>query len=197
MVAGQHSVRAGESDDLTDLGARFASDPAAFDEAYTLLGPQIRRLLLRLLPLDDADDVLQATFADAWRQRHAYDPSRPLRSWLFGIARHRSADAQRARRPTPSHDVDGLAERTPLDGAGSRPAADVAEQVARTELVRSALRTVSRPQREVLVLTYFSGMTQTEIADWLDVPLGTVKARSARGLRAVARQLREGDGSDG
>lgn len=196
MVAGQQSLRSDEPDDLAGIATRFADDPAAFDEAYALLAPGIRRLLLRLLPVDDADDVLQATFTDAWRQRHTYDPARPLRSWLLGIARHRSADEQRARRPVPVQDVDVLAERSPLDGAGSRPAADVAEQVARTELVRSALRTVSTEQREVLVLAYFSGLTQTEIADWLDIPLGTVKARSARGLRAVATRLRGGDGGD-
>lgn len=198
MVAGQQPVRAGDDDPLRELGARFAVDPAAFDEAYTALAPGIRRLLLRLLPADDADDVLQATFADAWRDRAGYDPSRPLGSWVRGIARHRCADAHRVRRPLPVEDADALADGSPAgtDGLGPRPAADVAEQVARTELVRAALRTVSTEQREVLVLAYFSGMTQAEVAVWLDLPLGTVKARSARGLRALAAMLR-GNGGDG
>jgi len=181
MVAGQHSVRESDDDPLRELGTRFATDPAAFDEAYTALAPGIRRLLLRVLPADDADDVLQATFADAWRHRAGYDPSRPLGSWVRGIARRRCADARRAQKPLPVEDADALADVSPAgtDGFGPRPATDVAEQVARTELVRAALRTVSTQQREVLVLAYFRGMTQAEVADWLDLPLGTVKARSA------------------
>ncbi len=195
MVVGRSPAQAGVDNRLRDLGSRFGTDAAAFEEAYALLAPGIRSILTRLLPASDVDDVLQSTFADAWRSRRGYDPERSLRGWLLGIARHRCADLQRTRRPVPVPDADALLE-VPGGRHGARPATDVAEQVTSSELVRAALRTTSAEQREVLVLAYFSGLTQTEIAEWLDVPLGTVKARCARGLRVLAVALRTG-ASDG
>ena len=147
------------------------------------------------MPAADAEDVLQNTFADVWRDRTGYDPRRPVRGWVTGIARHRCADLLRSRTPRP---VGGLDEPDTVEllataMAGPAGAGEgVAEHVVRNRLVLGALRTVPVEQREVLALAYFRDLTQPEIAEWLDVPLGTVKARAARGLRALATALRGG-----
>jgi RNA polymerase sigma factor (sigma-70 family) len=181
---------------LRTVAARLADDPTAFEELYALLAPGTLRLLRRLVPPADAEDVLQNTFADVWRDRAGYDPQRPVRGWVTGIARHRCADLLRSRVPRPVAGLDDADTfelfATALNGptAGTGAGEDVAERVVRNRLVLGALRSVSVEQREVLALAYFRDLTQPEIAEWLDIPLGTVKARCARGLRALANALR-------
>lgn len=174
---------------LGALGRQLAHEPAAFEELYARLGPDILRLLRRLLPPQDAEDVLQSTFADVWRDRASFDPDRPVGAWVSGIARHRAGDLLRSRVPRPvgtAEEVDAHGPRAQVLPAGD----EVADRVVRTRLLTVALRSVAVEQREVLSLAYFHDMTQPEIAEWLAVPVGTVKARAARGLRAVARSLR-------
>lgn len=192
----QSATRPASADDaeqarLRELGAEFAGNPAAFEAVYALLAPGVLRLLRRMLPAADAEDVLQNTFTDVWRSRAQYDGTRPLRGWVLGIARHRCADILRARVPEPIGD---LVDR---EEAGKESGDGMAERVVRAQLLRDALRTLPVEQREVLVLAYFRQLTQSEIAEWLDLPLGTVKARSARGLRAVAGALRNPDREEG
>lgn len=178
-----------DHESLGALGRRLAGEPAAFEELYARLGPEVQRLLRRLLPAQDAEDVLQSTFADVWRDRARFDPQRPVGAWVSGIARHRAVDLLRSRVPRPvgtPEEVDAHGSRSPALPAGD----EVADGVVRTRLLTVALRTVAVEQREVLSLAYFHDMTQQEIAEWLAVPVGTVKARTARGLRAVARSLR-------
>lgn len=178
-----------EEASLGALGRQLAREPAAFEELYARLGPDVLRLLRRLLPAQDAEDVLQNTFADVWRDRAVFDPERPIGAWVSGIARHRAVDLLRSRVPRPvgaPEEVDAHGSRTHVLPAGD----EVADRVVRTRLLAVALRTVAVEQREVLSLAYFHDMTQPEIAEWLAVPVGTVKARAARGLRAVARTLR-------
>lgn len=182
---------AGDAEDpsLESLALGLRVDPAAFERLYARLGPDVLRLLRRLLPAQDAEDVLQATFADVWRDRAGYDPGRPVGAWVSGIARHRAIDLLRSRVPQPAGTAEEVVARGPGSTSGT-PADDVADRVVWTRLLTEGLRTVAVEQREVLTLAYFHDMTQPEIAEWLAVPLGTVKARSARGLRAVARSLR-------
>ena len=204
MTVAQPPVGVERDDErLHRVGLRLGADPAAFEELYFLLAPGLLRLLRRLVPAADAEDVLQNTFADVWRDRRAYDPTRPVRGWVTGIARHRCADLLRARVPRPvgtlgnddEDDVPGFG--LPFGSGVGGPFEDQpAERVVQNRLVLGALRSVSVEQREVLALAYFHDMTQADIAVWLDVPLGTIKARNARGLRALARALRDGD-SDG
>ena len=123
---------------------------------YALLAPRVLRLLRRLLPAADAEDVLQNTFADVWRSRTQYDGARPLRAWVFGIARHRCADVLRTRVPEPIGD---LVDR---EEAGDQIGDGMAERVVRAQLLRDALRTLPVEQREVLVLAYFRQLTQRE-----------------------------------
>ena len=111
-----------------------------------------------------------------------YDPSRSLAGWVLGIARNRAIDHLRRQRNT------AVALET-LDDIPGEDGRELAERNARSHEVRSALTRLPEEQREVVVLAYFGGYTQSEISRRLELPLGTVKARAFRGLRRLAKLL--------
>ena len=140
-----------------------------------------------------AEDVVQDAFLGAWRNAERYAAGRgSVKTWLFSIVHHRAVDAVRRRRPTtelPGHEqVPPLALTLP----------DVWPEVSAgldREAVRAALDGLSDVQRHALELAYFSGLTQQEISERTDTPLGTVKSRMRLGLLAMRRTL-VGDGSE-
>lgn len=162
------------------IATRLArGDETALADCQALLGPALRRRLRRLVPEDLIDDVLQAVLLELWRCRHRCDPARGLEAWTFTIARRRAIDQLRARPPA----------AVPLTGAAERPVPDAADRVAREHDVRRALAALPGPQREAIELAFFAGLTQREIAERLGAPLGTVKARTARGLHRLETLL--------
>jgi RNA polymerase sigma factor (sigma-70 family) len=167
---------------VSDIGARLAVDDDAIKQAYELLAPTVLGYLRRVVSPADAEDVLQRTFLDVWRCRDQYDVSRSLAAWVMGIAKHRAADQLRTRRPEPVAD---LPEPQTALGADE----DLAERFTRSQQVRDALATISPEQRQVLMLVYFDDLSLPQVAEWVGAPLGTVKARAARGLRALAVAL--------
>ena len=165
---------------VSNLGARLAAgEEGAINECYSALGPMVLGYLRRFVPRDEAEDVLQRVFYEVWRNRDRYDPSRSLEAWVLGIARKRAIDQLR-RRHAKVVPIEELRDIAGDDGL------ELAERYARANEVRAALERLPREQREALALAYFGGLTQTEIAERLGVPLGTVKARAFRGLRRLA-----------
>ena len=128
-----------------------------------------------------AEDAAQETFVGLFRCRERYTPTAPCRALLYRLARNACIDAARRRRP---------AEEAPTESADPRPP-PAATAVARAEAaaVRCALGRITALQREVLVLAHFQGLTYTEIAGALGVPVGTVCSRAAAGYRALRRAL--------
>ncbi|MFB9313499.1 RNA polymerase sigma factor [Nocardioides plantarum] len=167
------------------LGRRLVADDSAIDDVYAELAPTVLAYLRRVLPPADVEDVLQRTFLDVWRSRLQYDPSRPLAGWVMGIAKHRATDLLRSRVPEPVAEVPepdpARVEHVDHD--------DLVERFERSRQVRAAMGRLSPEQRQVLFLAYFNDLTLAQVADWVDAPLGTVKARAARGLRALAEQI--------
>jgi RNA polymerase sigma factor (sigma-70 family) len=167
----------------SSLGARLAAgEERAINECYAALGPMVLGYLRRFVPRDEAEDVLQRVFYEVWRNRDRYDPTRSLEAWVLGIARKRAIDLLRRRHAN----VVPIEELRDIAGDDGR---ELAERYARASEVRGALERLPKEQREVLALAYFGELTQTEIADRLGVPLGTVKARAFRGLRRLADML--------
>jgi RNA polymerase sigma factor (sigma-70 family) len=168
------------------LGAQLVHDrQEAIGEIYVALGSTVRSYLQGLVGHDDADDILQRVFYEVWQHNRRYDPSRSLTAWILGIARKRAIDHLRR----PRNIAVALHELGDVAGEDGR---ELAERYARAHEVRDALTRLPDEQREVLVLAYFGRFTQTEIAAYLDVPLGTVKARAFRGLRRLAQFLDPG-----
>jgi RNA polymerase sigma factor (sigma-70 family) len=165
------------------LRAQLAhGDEADLAECFAALCPLLHRYLLRRLPPDDVDDVIQIVLIELWRCRDRYDPARSLDGWVLGIARKRAIDHLRAR-----HRV-----TLPLDETGAWALVAVPASADWIELahdVRQALAVLPRPQEEAIRLAYLGDLTQREIAKTLDVALGTIKARTARGLRRLAELL--------
>jgi RNA polymerase sigma factor (sigma-70 family) len=160
------------------IGRRLSSDPDAISDAYATLGPMVLNYLRRLVPSDDAEDVLQRTFVEVWRSRARYDPARSLEGWVLGIARKRAIDHLRRRH----HVVVPLDDMRGVAGDDGRV---LQERYERAALVRSALTQLPDEQKQALALVYFGEHTQSEAAERLGVPLGTVKARVFRGLRRL------------
>ena len=164
----------------SDLGARLAAgEEGAINECYSALGPMVLGYLRRFVPRDEAEDVLQRVFYEVWRNRDRYDPARSLEAWVLGIARKRAIDQLRRRHAN----VVPLEELRDIAGDDGR---ELAERYARATEVRAALERLPAEQREALTLAYFGDLTQTQVAERLGVPLGTVKARTFRGLRRLA-----------
>jgi RNA polymerase sigma factor (sigma-70 family) len=167
---------------VTDVGTRFAADDSLrIVDRFPALVPVLRSYLRRWVPLDDVDDVVQAVLLDLWRTRARYDPARSLEAWSLSIARRRAIDHLRAR-PRPAAPLADLAEPPGEDGR------DLAARLADAAEIRGALSALPPPQREAIEMAYYGQLSQREIAERLRVPIGTIKARTARGLRA-ARQI--------
>jgi RNA polymerase sigma factor (sigma-70 family) len=167
----------------SDLGARLAAgEEGAITECYSALGPMVLGYLRRFVARDEAEDVLQRVFYEVWRNRDRYDPTRSLEAVVLGIARKRAIDQLRRRHAN----VVPIEELREIAGDDGR---ELAERYARAVEVRGALERLPSEQREVLTLAYFGQLSQSEIAGRLGLPLGTVKARTFRGLRRLADLL--------
>ncbi|HKB37416.1 MAG TPA: RNA polymerase sigma factor [Gemmataceae bacterium] len=143
-----------------------------------------------------AEDVFQNTFLQLYLKSGQYEPGRPVRPWLYTIATHQAIDALRrgARHQAVSLDVqretsgDGEAQ-TLMDLLENREPGplDIAHGQERRQRVRAAVDQLPAFLRQVLVMAYYQGLKYREIADILDIPVGTVKSR----LHAALVKLQE------
>ena len=167
-------------DDGQAIGIRLARrEESALEDAYATYAPTLLTYLARYVGRDEAEDVLQRTFLDAWRHAARYDPAQRFSGWLFTIAHRRAVDTLRARRHAVV-DVESLRDLVGEDGR------DTVDRFADAADVRAALLRLPEHERTVLEMAYFDQLSQTEIAERLATPLGTVKARAARGTRRLA-----------
>jgi RNA polymerase sigma factor (sigma-70 family) len=166
------------TDRIRELGVRLAG---AREDAFEL-GPILRRYLRGRVPDADIDDVVQVVFVEVWRFRSRFDPSRSLEAWVLTIARRRAIDHLRSRR----RDTVPLEDAQSMAGPDGR---DIASQVERSQDMHVALARLPDLQREAIEMAYYADLTQREIAERLHVPLGTIKARTARGLRRLGAMI--------
>lgn len=135
-----------------------------------------------------AQDAVQEAFTGVWRNATRYEQGKSsARTWLLSITHHRAIDIVRRRRPAAA-----LPEGDEIHEALTTP--DVWPEIARAAdaaAVRNAVAALPAAQREAIELAYFNGLTQTEIAARIQVPLGTVKSRVRLGLVALRRALDE------
>jgi RNA polymerase sigma-70 factor (ECF subfamily) len=185
-------VRSPDDDDA--LVARVAGgDEHALGGLYDRWSPLVFSVCVHILGDDDeAEEAVEETFWQAWRQAERYDVTRgAVATWLTTIARSRALDRLRASRRRQEETMSHLSEtkRAAVDATtrrGDDPARS-AEVAERRVLVRQALLALPPEQREVLELAYFRGLSQTEIAEHTGQPLGTVKTR----VRLAMEKLRD------
>jgi len=158
-------------------------DRSAFAPFYDRFAPLVYPLILRIVRAPaDASDVLQEVFWEAWQVAADYDAGRGSpEAWIIMRARSRAIDRVRSVRRRTETFVAPLDEAiTPAD-----PAPDAAERAEERGTVQSALARLPATQREVIELAYYGGLTQSEIAERLKQPLGTIKTRIRLGLERL------------
>lgn len=132
-----------------------------------------------------AEDLVQETFCEAWRSMAGLRDEQNVRAWLFQILRYRYAHFVRdgKRRTAAQTGVD-------LNIADSRrPSDDVAETLARRELLQKTLDALDERYRTPLLMVFLEGMTCAEAAGELELPLGTVLSRIHRARQSLRRHL--------
>jgi RNA polymerase sigma-70 factor, ECF subfamily len=203
--------RSADTDDAALVRALAAGSEDALAALYDRHVDGIHAVALRLTnDRQLAEEVVQETFLALWNRAELYDPAvASLATWLRTIARNRTVDRLRAagRRP-PLVPLPGLGDDEASDAgferlrpdavvlggavpdAGPEAAAEAAEV---REAVASVLATMPEAERTVIILAYREGLTQSEIAERLDWPLGTVKTRTRRALAHLRDALEAGD----
>jgi len=151
--------------------------PLLFSIAYRMLGS-----------VAEAEDVVQEAFLSIWRSGARYDRRRgSVRTWILGITHHRAIDTLRRGVVQERHRAgdEGIEERVE---APERTDLEVARRDEAQE-VRCALGELPDEQRRAIELAYFGGFTQSEIAQMLEIPIGTVKGRMRLGLEKMRGHL--------
>jgi len=180
-----------DAEDAELLRAVARGDEAAFARVYDRYSPILLGLLLRILrSRAEAEDVLQEVCLQVWQQARSFDPARgrPF-TWLVTLSRSRAIDRLRAV-DSRERAAQRSAEDAPPDAAPQGRADEDAIRAERAEAVRDALGELPEEQRQVLVLAYLEGMSQSEIAAAKNQPLGTVKTRTRAGLKKLSESLR-------
>lgn len=168
---------AGQGEDERLLARIADADRMAFEALYDRHRGAVYSLALSMLRDPAlAQEIAQEVFLAVWRGAGGFDPNRGrARTWILSLAHHKCVDTIRRSRTTPASDaLETMTAETDVVEEAMRRAAGAA--------VRRALGTLSAEQREALVLAYYGGYTQREIAGRLGIPLGTVKTRMRDGL---------------
>lgn len=160
-------------------------DRDAFEELYRRFARPVLAMARRQLgDPGRAEEAAQDTFAAVWRSARSYRSERGSASaWLYAVARHAIIDRARQR-------IEPAVEVPEQATAGAGPA-ELAERSWTTWRVHAAVERLPERERVVLELAYWSGLSQSEIASYLDVPIGTVKTRTRAGLARLSGLLEE------
>jgi RNA polymerase sigma-70 factor, ECF subfamily len=160
-------------------------DREAFDVLYRrFVRPVFALALRRLGDRGRAEDATQETFTSVWRSASSYRPERgPGAPWLYAVARNAIVDRTRARSEPPAE--------VPDDPSAEPGPPEQAERSWLSWRVHRALQDLPEHERPLLELAYWSGLSQSEIADFLNIPLGTVKTRTRSALSRLADALED------
>jgi RNA polymerase sigma-70 factor, ECF subfamily len=179
------AVAANEATDGELITRSADGDRDAFEVLYRRYSRPVFGLALRRLgDRGRAEDAVQETFASIWRAARSYKPERgPGAPWLYAVARNAITDRGRARTETPAEIPEQVSsEPGPSESAESNWTA---------WRVHRALEELSQNERTVIELAYWSGLSQSEIAEFLNIPLGTVKTRTRAALHRLSGLLEE------
>jgi RNA polymerase sigma-70 factor (ECF subfamily) len=176
------------ADDGALVRRMAGGDESALAALYDRWSPLLHSVARRILnDPDDAEEVLEEAFWQAWRQAGRYEDGRGgVGTWLSMIVRSRALDRVRARARVREEARDVIPEPS---AAEVEPAPDAAEDAERRRLVAAAVAQLPPEQRETVELAYFRGMSQSEIAAELGQPLGTVKTRARLALQKLRETL--------
>ena len=170
----------------TLLAATARKDEQAFARLYELSSANLYGVAIRILKSESAaQDALQDAFVQVWQRANDFhsDKGSPM-AWMASIVRYRALDMIRRQKPTlPVEAID-------LEQVDQEPGllGDVLESDM-SKLIRDCLQELGAPQRSMILLAFFDGLTHDELADRTATPLGTVKSWIRRGLQSIKRCL--------
>ena len=186
------------------MGEKAAAIPAASDELlaaavksgdqdalallYKRYAPLVFHLALQSLGAAVAEEIVQDVFFSVWRKAESFDPGRgPFRPWLLQVAHFRVLNELRVRSRRPKLDPDS----SPLEELADETEGPVEEAwgAYRRQAVRDALEKLPRSQRQALSLAFFEELSHDQVAEALNIPLGTAKTRIRSGVRKLRRIL--------
>jgi RNA polymerase sigma-70 factor (ECF subfamily) len=172
------------AEDARILRQMAGGDGSALATLYDRYARAVYSLSTRILAdREEAQDVVQEVFSQAWTQAGRYDAGRaPVLTWLLVMTRTRAIDRVRARRGRPQPGADPARMEIPDPARGQEAEVITTEQVRR---LRTALPRLADTQRTAIELAYFEGLSQSEIAARLKEPLGTIKTRIRSGLQRL------------
>ena len=170
------------------IGRILNQDQSAFSLLFKAMSARVHSLALRITGNNQlAEEVTEDTFFQVWRQAPRFDPARgTAKAWILTIARSRALDAKRSMPP-----FDELTEfdvAVNQDNSAPESPPDLLSAIEQNHLLRSALETLDPVPRQLIALSFFRGLSHEEIADYTELPLGTVKShlrRAVANLRAA------------
>jgi RNA polymerase sigma-70 factor (ECF subfamily) len=177
-------------EDLELLAKIGDQDRDALAALYDRYGRRVFALAVRILndPVG-AEEVTQDVFMSVWRRGASYTSKKgKFTTWLFSIAHNRTIDELRKRRRDRSRQNDDIEDHYDLKSGDISPA-DAAVAQSEYAKIREAMEDLPEEQKNVVELSYFKGLTQTEIADKTGQPLGTVKTRMRLALKKLRKAL--------
>lgn len=168
------------------MDAVALGDQNAFASLYRRFSPQVLAVCMRILHCrEDAEDVTAEVFHEIWAKRTRYNPERSTpRTYLLLMTRSRAIDKLRTRRASASNQTEELESTTSLP-----------TQLAESEEVRDrvsyCLGELTSIQQQLVELAFFNGLSHSQIASHLDMPLGSVKSHIRKGLIKLRHSLRD------
>jgi len=179
------------TDDKKLVRAIVERKQEAVAELYDRFSSLLMALAYRVLGnAQDAEEILQETFLQVWNQAARYDPSRSsVSTWLVLITRSRAIDRLRNRQ-VQQRTVTAAQQETPTSHTSPTGVGDVLLQ-ERQKRLGEVMSELPSEQRQVLELAFYSGSTQSEIAEQTGIPLGTVKTRTLLAMKKLRAALRE------
>jgi len=166
-------------------------DRRSFEQLYERFSGVLFSIAYRMLNSQEAaEDVLQDVFVQIWKKAPLFDPTRgrPM-TWAVTLTRNKAIDLIRsAQRRSGLHDT-MLREKRVLRYFDDRSSFDAVASDEMSKLVRAAIEKLSKEQRVAIELAFVASMTQAEIAEYLDQPLGTIKARIRLGMLALREMI--------
>ena len=170
-------------------------DKDALEALYTRYQTPVYSLAMYMLKQPAlAEEVTQDIFLNIWLKASSFNAERGQpRGWIMSVAHHKIVDLIRSRRRTIINTDPADYETLDLLPAGGASTEAQVEQTLERERIMRALETIPESQREVIMLAYFGGFSQSEMAERLDQPLGTVKTRVRLAMQKL-RTVLENDG---
>jgi RNA polymerase sigma-70 factor (ECF subfamily) len=170
-------------------------DEQALGRLYDRFGPVLYAVAFRVLnEKADAEEVVMEAFAQAWREAARFDAGRgSVAAWLTMMTRSRALDLVRSKsRRVRITDTAAREEPSsaPAMSSGFQSPGSALEDTERRMAVGSALAALSPPQRIAIELAYYDGLSQSEIAERLQEPLGTIKTRMRLGMQKLREALK-------